>query len=119
MLQWRVAVAVVVVVQVGVVDQAVEADELHQVPVEEEWDEEAGEWDAPIISPPCNPWSRAPWTNKMGPRPIRSFVHPWVFPWLKCAAKLKCVVSNLLVAFAPTTCWMKGADRTGWFIMLL
>ena len=29
-----------------------------------------------IFSPPCSTFSRAPWSNRKGPRPVRSFVFP-------------------------------------------
>ena len=31
---------------------------------------------AVIFSPPCSTFSRAPWSNRQGPRPVRSFVFP-------------------------------------------
>lgn len=47
-----------------------------------------GEFVAVLLSPPCASWSRAPWANKWGPRPLRTFMHPWGMPWLE-AAKLE------------------------------
>ena len=53
------------------------------------WDElfrliAQGEFDAVVISPPCNSFSRARQTYP-GPRPVRSAAHPWGFPWLSNA----------------------------------
>ena len=33
-------------------------------------------YDVLILSPPCSTFSRAPWSNRKGPRPVRSFVKP-------------------------------------------
>ena len=33
-------------------------------------------YDVIILSPPCSTFSRAPWSNRKGPRPVRSFLKP-------------------------------------------
>ena len=58
---------------------------------------ESGYYDAVIASPPCGTWSRAPWANDQGPRPLRSSVHPYGFPWLEGWKLLKVTQSNSMV----------------------
>ena len=59
------------------------------------------EFDAIILSPPCAGWSRAPWANPWGPRPLRAAgQHVWGFPWLEGARKQKLDLSNNLVLFS-------------------
>ena len=56
-----------------------------------------GEFDAVIMSPPCGTWSRAPWANANGPRPLRSSQHPWGYPWLEGDKLKKINDSNQMV----------------------
>ena len=59
------------------------------------------EFDLVILSPPCAGWSRAPWANTWGPRPLRAAgLHVWGFPWLEGARKQKLELSNTLVQFS-------------------
>ena len=44
---------------------------------------------AVIASPPCSTFSRACWTNRLGPRPSRSFVHPRGLPRITWAERRK------------------------------
>ena len=57
----------------------------------------AGEWDVLVITPPCNTWSRLPWSSSPGPKPLRSRRHPWGFPWLTGPALAKCTLGNSFV----------------------
>ena len=57
----------------------------------------AGDYDAIIMSPPCSTWSRAVWSNKLGPKPIRSRQFPYGFPWLKGDLKEKAEIGSKLV----------------------
>lgn len=57
----------------------------------------AGYYQAVIMSPPCGTWSRAPWANNHGPRPLRSSEHPFRFPWLESWRKTKVEQSNSMV----------------------
>ena len=57
----------------------------------------AGYFDAVILSPPCATWSRAPWANSLGPRPLRSSAHPWGYPWLEGYKLHKVEASNRMV----------------------
>lgn len=58
-----------------------------------------GEFVAVLLSPPCASWSRAPWANKWGPRPLRTFMHPWGMPWLEAAKLEKVAKSNAMIRF--------------------
>ena len=58
-----------------------------------------GEFSAVIMSPPCASWSRAPWANRWGPRPLRTRVRPWGLPWLEGARLKKVADSNCMVRF--------------------
>lgn len=60
---------------------------------------EAGEFCCVILTPPCASWSRAPWANPWGPRPLRTAVHPWGMPWLEGARLQKVADSNSMVRF--------------------
>lgn len=60
---------------------------------------EAGEFCCVIMSPPCASWSRAPWANPWGPRPLRTAVHPWGMPWLEGARLQKVADSNSMIRF--------------------
>ena len=54
---------------------------------------------AVLMSPPCGTWSRAPWANQFGPRPLRSSQAPWGFAWLEGARLRKVGQSNTMVRF--------------------
>ena len=58
-----------------------------------------GEFTAIILSPPCASWSRAPWANRWGPRPLRTVLHPWGMPWLEGAKLEKVAKSNGMIQF--------------------
>ena len=74
----------------------------HDLNDDEKWEEIAkrikqGDFDAIIMSPPCSTWSRAVWSNKIGPRPVRSRDFPHGFPWLKGELKEKAAIGSKLV----------------------
>lgn len=56
-----------------------------------------GQFDAIVMSPPCGTWSRAPWANTYGPRPLRSLLEPWGFPWLEGPRQQKVADSNSMI----------------------
>lgn len=58
---------------------------------------EDGYYDVVIASPPCGTWSRAPWANVHGPRPLRSSMHPYGFPWLEGWRLRKVTQANSMV----------------------
>jgi len=37
----------------------------------------ASKFDVVVCTPPCNTWTRSVWSNRAGPRPIRSRQHSW------------------------------------------
>ena len=59
-----------------------------------------GDFFAVVLTPPCSTFSRAPWRNKRGPRPIRSFEHPDGFPTLRWAERRKAKLGNSLADFS-------------------
>ncbi len=58
-----------------------------------------GQCAAILMSPPCGTWSRAPWANADGPRPLRSCLEPWGFPWLEGPRQQKVLDSNSMIGF--------------------
>ena len=60
---------------------------------------EAGEFMVVLLSPPCASWSRAPWANRWGPRPLRTALHPWGLPWLEGDKLKKVADSNSMIRF--------------------
>ena len=58
---------------------------------------ESGEFFAVLLSPPCASWSRAPWANRWGPRPLRTALHPWGLPWLEGSKLSKVASSNAMI----------------------
>ena len=48
-----------------------------------------GEFTHILCSPPCHTWSRAPWSNNAGPKPLRSAEWLEGFPWLRGLDKKK------------------------------
>ena len=74
----------------------------HDMYNDENWEKIAqgireGKWDAIIMSPPCSTWSRAVWSNKLGPKPVRSRDFPHGFPWLVGDLKEKAHIGTTLV----------------------
>ena len=60
----------------------------------------SGEYHLLLSSPPCSTFSRAPWANLWGPRPIRSFTHLRGFTWLKWNQKKLALLGNTLADFS-------------------
>ena len=56
-------------------------------------------YDVIILSPPCSTFSRAPWSNRKGPRPIRSFLKPKGLERLSWAERKKANWGNTLKDF--------------------
>ena len=57
----------------------------------------AQEFDAILLSPPCSTFSRAPWANFKGPRPVRSAARPRGLDKLTAAERDRCILGNLLI----------------------
>ena len=62
-----------------------------------------GSYFAVILSPPCSTFSRAPWRNRRGPRPIRSYEYPDGLPGLRWAERRKARLGNTLADFSLRT----------------
>ena len=60
---------------------------------------QTGHYHAIILSPPCSTFSRAPWSNRQGPRPVRSFVHHRGLRRLTWSERKKADWGNTLMDF--------------------
>jgi hypothetical protein len=61
---------------------------------------QSGDFDLVLSSPPCSTFSRAPWANFWGPRPIRSFLNPRGNTWLKWTQRKMAKLGNMLADFS-------------------
>ena len=61
---------------------------------------ESGDFDVVILSPPCGSWSRANYSDKPGPQPVRSREHPWGKPGLLHRDQLRARNGNEFVHFS-------------------
>ena len=59
----------------------------------------AGAYDTILLSPPYSTFSRAPWANFKGPRPVRSYENPRGFATLTGAERHKCILGNIFADF--------------------
>ena len=59
-----------------------------------------GCFDLLLTSPPCSTFSRAPWANLWGPRPIRSHSNLRGFTWLKWSRQRMAQLGNTLADFS-------------------
>ena len=50
-----------------------------------------------ICTPPCATWSRSPWSNNFGPKPVRNHTWPMGFPWLATKNRKKVDIANELI----------------------
>ena len=57
-----------------------------------------------ILSPPCSTFSRAPWSNRKGPRPVRSFRYPSGLARLTWTERNKARWGNILADFTYDVC---------------
>ena len=60
----------------------------------------AKEFDAVLLSPPCASFSRAPWANFRGPRPVRSYEHQRGLPTLTPAERDRAIMGNIFADFS-------------------
>ena len=60
----------------------------------------AKEFDAVILSPPCASFSRAPWANFRGPRPVRSYDSPRGLQTLTPAERDRAILGNIFADFS-------------------
>ena len=61
---------------------------------------EDGYYDLVLAAPPCNSFSRATFSSKPGPPPVRDLQWPNGFPWLSGAALARATEGNVLAEFA-------------------
>ena len=61
---------------------------------------ESGYFDIIILSPPCGSWSRANYSNRPGPKPVRSRAHPWGLPGLQRSQQKRCTNGNTFIHFS-------------------
>ena len=59
----------------------------------------AQEFHAILLSPPCSTFSRAPWANFKGPRPVRSAAKPRGLDKLIAAERDRCILGNIFADF--------------------
>ena len=59
----------------------------------------AQEFHAILLSPPCSTFSRAPWANFKGPRPVRSAAKPQGLDKLTAAERDRCILGNIFADF--------------------
>ena len=60
----------------------------------------AKEFDAVLLSPPCASFSRAPWANFRGPRPVRSYDCPRGLQTLTPAERDRAILGNIFADFS-------------------
>lgn len=73
---------------------------------------EAGLYDVILLSPPCSTFSRAPWSNRRGPRPVRSFCNPRGFNRLRWSERSKANWGNILADFSFQVCKLVITQHT-------
>ena len=59
----------------------------------------SGYYDAILLSPPCSTFSRAPWANKKGPRPVRCFENPRGLDSLTASERDRAILGNVFADF--------------------
>ena len=59
----------------------------------------AQEFHAILLSPLCSTFSRAPWANFKGPRPVRSAAKPRGLDKLTAAERDRCILGNIFADF--------------------
>jgi hypothetical protein len=72
-----------------------------------------GSFDAVLASPPCSTFSRATYSNKLGPRPVRSFKYPRGFSWLRWNARRQAQLGNILADFALDAILLQFQNEDG------
>ena len=64
----------------------------------------SGRYFAILISPPCSTFTRATWSNRKGPRPVRSYVQPRGLQRLTWSERQKAKWGNELTDFSFEVC---------------
>ena len=78
---------------------------------------QAQEFDAILLSPPCSTFSRAPWANFKGPRPVRSAAKPRGLDKLTAAERDRCILGNLFADFTWEVVELALATRVSFLLL--
>jgi hypothetical protein len=92
------------------------AHDLSQAAKQQEFLQLAAESSIVICTPPCSDFSRAKWSNNLGPAPLRSARYPDGFPWLSAKARQQVELHNSLINFTWTVAQQNG--RKQWQVFL-
>ena len=96
-------------------------DESRDVADSEYWDAlrarvRQGVFDLVLVSPPCNTFSRAVFSNSKGPRPLRNADFSCVFPWLSGSDKQKADLGSLLLKRALSLAELCSKEHVPWLL---
>ena len=77
----------------------------------------AKEFDAVLLSPPCASFSRAPWANFRGPRPVRSYDCPRGLQTLTPAERDRAILGNIFADFSYEVATLVADGAAAFFAM--
>ena len=77
----------------------------------------AKEFDAVLLSPPCATFSRAPWANFRGPRPVRSYECPRGLQTLTPAERDRAILGNIFADFSYEVATLVANGAAAFFAM--
>ena len=77
----------------------------------------AKEFDAVLLSPPCASFSRAPWANFRGPRPVRSYASPRGLQTLTPAERDRAILGNIFADFSYEVATLVADGAATFFAM--
>ena len=77
----------------------------------------AKEFDAVLLSPPCASFSRAPWANFRGPRPVRSYDSPRGLQKLTPAERDRAILGNIFADFSYEVATLVADGAATFFAM--
>ena len=77
----------------------------------------AKEFDAVLLSPPCATFSRAPWANFRGPRPVRSYECPRGLQTLTPAERDRAILGNIFPDFSYEVATLVANGAAAFFAM--
>ena len=77
----------------------------------------AKEFDAVLLSPPCASFSRAPWANFRGPRPVRSYDSPRGLQTLTPAERDRAILGNIFADFSYEVATLVADGAATFFAM--
>ena len=76
----------------------------------------SGAFDLVLSSPPCSTFSRAPWANLWGPKPIRSFKFLRGFTDLRWSQRMLAKLGNTLADFSFQALKAQACTEPGMFL---